>query len=119
MKYLTYLTFILMITSCAYNSEEELYPGEVSCDTTDVSFSSDVLPIMENNCTNCHDSSNPPLGISLESYSDITDIAGSGRLLGAIKHEAGYTPMPQGAPQLQECKIAAIEAWIKDGMPDN
>jgi cytochrome c553 len=120
MRCLLFLIVIAFFSMCTNNSEEELYKDvDPSCDTTNVSFSNDVFPIIENNCISCHGTDNPPLGIVLNNYSAIRDVAESGRLLGAIRHESGYTPMPQNAPKLEECKIAAIEAWINRGMPDN
>ena len=120
MRYIAGLIFVLCITSCAYNSEEDLYPENNGvCDTADVSFANDVSPILDDHCITCHNSSSPPLGISLDSYAEVKEVAETSRLLGAIKHQSGYTPMPQNAPKLEKCTIATIEAWINDGMPDN
>jgi cytochrome c553 len=117
---LSCILIVLIMAACTSNSEEELYGDEESsCDTTNVSFSNDVFPIIDNNCLACHGTGSPPLGISLTSYSEIKHVASSSRFLGAIKHQQGYTPMPQNAPKLSDCKIATLEAWVNDGMPDN
>lgn len=119
MKYLFFI-IILLLGACAYNNEEDLYPGgNGPCDTSQVTFSADVFPIIDNNCLPCHVGSSPSQGIDLAEYTGIRQAADDGSLLGSIKHQSGYSPMPKDAPQLQECKIATIEAWIKDGMPDN
>jgi len=120
MRYLILVFLMASLSMCTNHSEEGLYgDNDTPCDTANVSFSDDVFPIIEDECLPCHGTSSPPLGISLNNYSAIRDVAETSRLLGAIKHQPGYTPMPQNAPKLNECKIATIEAWIDDGMPEN
>lgn len=120
MKYIPFIMIMLLLGACAYNNEEDLYPGgSGACDTSRVTFSEDVFPVIDNNCLPCHGGSSPPMGIDLTDYSGIRQAADDGSLLGAIKHQSGYSPMPKDAPQLPECQIATVEAWIKDGMPDN
>ncbi|MEX2380223.1 MAG: c-type cytochrome domain-containing protein [Vicingaceae bacterium] len=86
-----------------------------NCDTTNVTFSKNVQPIIQNNCQGCHSGSNPPLGILLTNYSEINTRVQSGELLAVIKHEAPYTPMPYQLPKLNQCLIDQIEIWIDNG----
>lgn len=104
--------------ACYYDVEEELYPS-TECDTEDVTYSGTVVPILQNNCYVCHGEDVNTAGITLEGYDNIIQYVNSGRLLGAIKHEPGYTPMPQGEAQLPDCTIAKIEQWVQEGAPDN
>lgn len=107
------------IQSCYYDKEDELYPQTAACDTTDVTFTNNVFPVINSNCTSCHSGSAPSGNIRLENYNDISAAANDGRLLGVIRHESGWSPMPKGGGKLNDCDIAEIEAWVNDGTPNN
>ena len=109
---------VMLLQSCYYDSVEELYPNPVECDTTNVSYANDVWPIIESNCLSCHSGASPSGNISLTNYDQIVAVANSGQLLGAIKHESGYSPMPKGG-KLSNCDILTIEAWVNEGTPNN
>ena len=103
--------------SCAYNSEEELYPLSV-CDTTNVSYATTIVPILEAKCYDCHAASSPSSGIPLEGYDNIKVKIDQERLIGAIRHLPGFSPMPQ-IGELTECEIRKIESWVDDGALPN
>ena len=109
----------LTFNSCYWVSEEDFYPM-VECDTMDVSFSLDVLPILTNNCLGCHSNQNAPsfaFGFALE---DHADVAASGSLIvGAITHTEGFSPMPKNQSMLDTCSIKTISAWVNQGSQDN
>ena len=111
---------LVILSSCYYDNEEELYPP-VTCDTVDMSLQTDVEPILDRNCYRCHSVANGPLngGIILEGHSELIKYVNSGQLLGAIKRESGFSPMPKDASKLNNCDIAKIESWVLDGAPDN
>lgn len=113
------LTLTFLIQSCYYDNEEELYPQPAACDTTNVSYSNDVWPIISSNCTSCHSGGAPQGNVSLENYDDIVIAAKNGSLLGTIKHEDGWSPMPKGGGMLNDCDISKIEIWVDDGTPNN
>ena len=69
------LVIVGMIQSCYYDNEEELYPVPSPCDTTNVTYTQSVWPIISNNCTNCHSGSTPSGNISLENYDEIAAAA--------------------------------------------
>ena len=106
--------------ACSWDNEEELYPELQFCDTLDVSYQTDVVPILSTSCYSCHSNVNAPdfaFGIAFEDYEDV--VAGAELILGAIKHEVGYPAMPKGSEQLDTCSISTFEAWVNAGMPDN
>jgi len=86
-----------------------------NCDTMNVTFSKNVLPIIQKNCQGCHSGSNPSSGILLTNYNEISVRVSSGELFGAISHQIGYAPMPNGQPKLNQCLIDQIEIWINNG----
>ncbi len=92
-------------------------PGE--CMTDNVTFSGTVVPILQNNCVECHNTALPNGGIILQGHSNVLAAVQSGRLWGAITHSAGFLPMPEGRPKLNDCFIEQIGVWIGAGAPDN
>lgn len=126
-KYLWVLVAVVAILAlsanagCTYNNEEELY-GDLECDTVGVAYLASVEPIISANCYSCHSQANAPSfgsGINLEGYAAFKIWIDNGRLLGTIKHESGFSPMPKGAPKLSDCNISIIEAWVDAGALDN
>ncbi|MFH0756968.1 MAG: hypothetical protein V2B15_06760 [Bacteroidota bacterium] len=108
------------VSGCVWDNEETLFPGPDICDTLDVSYAMDVVPIMADNCYSCHSNANAPgfaLGITLEDYADVK--ASSNSIIGAIKHSDGFPAMPRGADPLDTCSISRIEAWVNAGSPEN
>ena len=105
-------------TSCANNVEEDLYPPS-TCDTTNVTYSLTVAPIINQNCSACHGGDEPTSGIPLDAYDHLKAQVDDERLLGAIRHEEGFSAMPQGAPKLSDCSILKIEKWVAEGAQNN
>jgi hypothetical protein len=116
------ILLLMMGSSCYYDSEEYLFPNTSSqCDTTDVTYSKSVVPIIQNSCLSCHSNSTAALGgnIKLEDYADVKLRADDHRLLGSIEHQSGYSPMPQGSKKLDDCKISTVRIWVNAGAPNN
>ena len=110
--------FLFLLSSCVSNVEEELYPIDM-CDTTQVSYITDITPIIEVNCYSCHEGVGSISGIPLDGYTNLKAQVDAGRLVGALRHLSGFSPMPQNAPSLPECELLHIEAWVNLGAPDN
>lgn len=89
------------------------------CVVDNVSFSQTIFPIMQDNCKGCHSGHNPSKGLRLQVYQDYVDIANNGKLIGTMAHITGYSPMPQYAPKVSDCKLSQIQAWIDAGTPNN
>ena len=110
----------ITILSCYYDSEEVLYPELGSCDTTNVTFSGSVIPLVQNNCFTCHSNNNAAsLGnnMKLETYSDIS--AKESLIISSIKMDGSSSPMPKNGPKLKDCLIQQFEIWVNNGAPDN
>jgi hypothetical protein len=123
MKKIFYIIFflIIIIGSCYYDSEENLYPviGNV-CDTTAVTYSLSIVPLLQNNCLSCHSNTNASsLGgnVHLQDYADVN--ATKLVILNSIKHAGGASPMPKGGAMLNNCLIREVELWINSGAPNN
>ena len=92
-----------------------------NCDTVNMEYMADVVPILQNNCYRCHgsNSNSGSFGIVLEGYNNIKPYAESGTLLGVISHAQGFVPMPQDAAKLSDCNINKIRSWIANGIQNN
>ncbi len=88
------------------------------CDTTNVTFSGQIWPMMESYCTGCHSPSAPGGGIVIDGYEDMVALAGNGSLMGSILYDEGYAPMPTNQ-MLSDCNISLLQKWIDDGLQDN
>lgn len=118
MKLLKYFFPLLFLTSCYYDVEEVLYAGE-ECNTEAVSYQDDIRLIFDTHCMICHNASSNFGNVKLETYAQVVTRVESGELLGVIRHDPGFSPMPQGNPKIPECQIRQIESWIDDGYPQN
>ena len=112
------LGLVNVATACYYDVEEEIYPT-TECITDNVTYSDKVLPIISDNCYSCHSASANFGNVTLEGYDQLKIYVDNGKLLGAMKREDGFSPMPKSQPQLIECNIAKIEAWVDLGALNN
>ena len=113
------LSFLLLFgTGCSSDNEEELFADEV-CLSEEVSFSGFVKPLIDSRCGSCHNSTLPSGNVNLEDYQQLKGVVNSGRLLGSIHQEPGFSPMPKGGAKLSDCDIEKIESWISAGLPEN
>lgn len=89
------------------------------CDSTRFTFAATVQPILTTNCRGCHNSTSAPSGVNLEAYAGVKAAVDNGRLLGAINHQPGFSPMPKNGSKLNSCQILQISKWISAGAQNN
>lgn len=94
-------------------------PEEDTCGAIVFTYSGAVAPLMNTYCTRCHNDTTTKGGIDLSTYDLVKTVALDGRLLGSIKQEAGYKPMPPGSTKLTGCQIRQIEKWVQAGSQNN
>jgi hypothetical protein len=113
--------FLVFMVSCYYDNEESLYPSlNSSCDTTNVTFSGKIAPLLLNNCLSCHSNTTAPgsgNGIALENYADVR--ARATAISGSINHTGSYSPMPKNGGKLKACLINQFDIWVRNGTPNN
>lgn len=92
-----------------------------SCDTTNVTYSGSVKPLLDLKCKGCHGASNPGGGIKLTNYDEAKVEALNGDLLGSISHNGINIPMPYpaGSAKMPQCEIDVIRIWVDAGAPNN
>jgi hypothetical protein len=117
------MMLIILLLACTRKNLqtiiEESGTGQSSCDTANMSYTSDINPILENNCVSCHNNVQANDGVILTNYNDVVTEVNNGILLKVINHTPGYPEMPQGLPQLPSCTINKITAWVNEGAPNN
>jgi mono/diheme cytochrome c family protein len=120
----------VLLLSCLNNVED--LTGEIQ---TNVSFSSEVQPILNSRCVSCHSSSVRNGNLDLSSYAGLMNSTGSrygddivvdgnadaSGLIDAIEPDpdSGIDRMPQGGPYLSGTQIELIKAWINEGAQNN
>lgn len=110
---------VLFIWSgCTQENEEDLFSG-VICETDNVSYQANIVPIIQNNCLVCHSTAAGLGNIRLQRYTDLVNYIPGGLLMGSIRHDPGFKPMPQNGSRINDCDIDKLEAWIEAGFPEN
>jgi len=111
---------MLGFQSCYYDKADLLYPDAAKCDTTGtISYSKQIVPLLQQPCLPCHTISSPDGGIILGTYTADRVIAANGKLYGSLNYASGYSPMPKGRAKLTNCQLATIKKWIDGGSPNN
>lgn len=120
---ITVLVMLLTFTGCYYNQvNDSLYDTN-----SQVSFSGDIQPILNDNCISCHNGSLDPNLTEGNSYNSLTSIPGgivpgdasSSELIDMLEHDpAADNPMPPSGP-IATSKIELFKAWINQGALNN
>jgi hypothetical protein len=108
--------------SCTKNSADKLAGGgPATCDTANMKYTEDVVPILQANCYSCHGSSSNATsgGINLQDYATLKTYALNGDLVGNITWAPGHDPMPENAAKLPVCEINTIIDWVNNGARNN
>jgi hypothetical protein len=92
--------------------------ASAGCDSTNVTYTVTLKPILQTYCVGCHSNSNPSFGVNLSTYAGVVAVANTGQLMGAIRHDQGYFPMPKGGNMLSPCNIDLFQIWINNGKPE-
>jgi uncharacterized membrane protein len=115
----------IIALSCSKKSEDALTKppgsGGSTCDTVNMKYTANVVPILTGNCYSCHSVANNSgsQNIILEGYNNLKAKADKGALIGAITHADGFPAMPKGFPKLSDCNINIIRSWINNGTQNN
>lgn len=91
-----------------------------------VSFARDVLPILQQNCSNCHGGSKASGGFQINTYKTVMAGSRTGAVVlpgdGANSYIVQLLQkgtMPRRGPKLPDAQIQIIIDWINAGAPDN
>ncbi|UOB18118.1 cytochrome c [Abyssalbus ytuae] len=99
---------IAVSTSCDNNVEEDnINSGTDEC--PDISFSTQVKPVIDNNCISCHNGSQFP---DLRTYDGVSNNAA------IVKDQVVNRTMPIGGSLTNE-EIELISCWVDNGALNN
>ena len=102
---------------CYYDKQEVLAPtAGAACDTSAVSFSRSVAPLLSLQCSGCHSNGSAAAfgdGIRLQDHADVK--ANLNRVLGAVSWQNGFSPMPKNGARLSDCQIRILQIWSLNG----
>jgi len=117
---------LMMVSSCSKDNEADVSTppgggggGGNTCDTVNMKYTANVLPIISSYCYGCHGNGAASGGVSLDSYAKLKAQADNGNLIGTISHTAGFPAMPLGGAKLSDCNINIIKSWINNGTLNN
>jgi len=110
---------VIATGSCYYDNEEELYEFYYTsnpCDTTSITFSGTIFPIIQGNCatTGCHVAGGSGPGL-LENYDQVKAIVDNGKLENRV---LVLRNMPPSGP-LTDCQLILIQRWLDNGAVNN
>ncbi len=109
-----------VVSGCYYDSTEYLYPAQATtCDTTNITYSGTINPIIIDKCNSCHSIAGPLGNTTTEGYSNLKKLADNGKLYGSVSHSKGYVAMPNDGSNLSACQILYIKLWVNAGAPNN
>ncbi|MBL4706585.1 MAG: hypothetical protein JKY54_18800 [Flavobacteriales bacterium] len=112
------ILFVLSFSfsSCKKDKAEQLII--TVCDTTSVSYSLEVAPIIFSNClTGCHNSVDLSGTYAFENYAQIA--ANIDAIVCVINHDLSCAPMPKFAPKLADSSVLKITCWAENGANNN
>ena len=122
-RYLLVASVAGLLGSCAAQNGEDLYAASPlpapSCAPGPATYALTVTPLLQQYCTNCHNSTNAASGLNLSSYAQVKAVATNGRLLGTVNHDPGFSPMPKGGAKLSDCDLGHLRQWVADGALNN
>ncbi len=115
----TLFILALFFGSCSNDNKDQLEP--TTCDTVNMKYSVDIVPILDHYCYGCHGNGNTggSGGINLQDFKTLKGYAENGQLYGNISHAPGYIGMPYGQAKMPDCEINKILDWINQGAPNN
>jgi hypothetical protein len=91
----------------------------LQCDTTQVTYSATIKPMLLNYCIGCHNSTNASGGYDLTQYNVVKARVDDGRLWGSVNFLPGYYSMPKNGQKLSDCELTQLNKWISNGAPNN
>jgi hypothetical protein len=113
---LSFLTLLIVATieSCYYDKKEDLYVS--TCNTAGMTYTKDIVSLVNSSCAGCHNGLAPSAGISLGSYAEVKDCVMNGKFIGSVKQDGTASAMPKGG-KWSSCNISKLEAWKAAGCP--
>ncbi len=122
-----YTIFLICIASitlsaCFYDKADVVYPtAALSCDTTNVTYSNQIVSILNAQCNYCHGAAANSIGggIYLNTYAALKPYINNGSFLNSILQNGKASAMPKNGAKMDNCSILKIQSWINKGALNN
>ncbi len=122
-----YTIFLICIASitlsaCFYDKAAVVYPtAALSCDTTNVTYSNQIVSILNAQCNYCHGAAANSIGggIYLNTYAALKPYVNNGSFLNSILQNGKASAMPRNGAKMDNCSILKIQSWINKGALNN
>jgi hypothetical protein len=111
----------LLLQGCYYDNETVLYnvgAGGSACDTTNVTYSGTIAPIMATSCNMCHVASSGNRVITSD-YPNLILAIANANFVRDVNWTSGADQMPKNGQMLPSCVLAKINKWVKNGALNN
>ena len=108
---------ILIISVFCFSCRKDkvqVLPPEQCADT--VYFSTQILPMIQNNCVVCHSVGNGSI-MELTNHPQIS--ANANKCFNSMTASGGFILMPEGGPPLSDSLIEMFNCWIVQGKLNN
>ncbi len=91
------------------------------CDSTNVSFSAYIAPVIQTFCIGCHSNTTSQGGVNLQGYTNVLAQVNNGKLIKTIKWQTGpgIVAMPYKGSKLSDCTISKFQSWVNAGSLNN
>ena len=130
MKKIMVAVVIMAIFAGCYNDKyDKLYPipPATTCDTTTITYSHDIAPIMNASCAisgGCHNAAGNAVTGNLDFtvFSILQGQATADLIIADIngtQTTRGHNAMPLNLPKLAQCDINKITRWVNQGAQNN
>jgi hypothetical protein len=117
-KIILMISFFTVLYSCKKDMVDDDNVTALNCEDT-ISYAQDIQPFLDINCSTsgCHNSTTNAAGYVFEDFEDASLHADI--ILNVIRHDAGFSPMPQGGAKLSDAIIQQMECWVDQGKLNN
>ena len=126
LKFLAISCFLVLLHSCASDSEDDLIAIEENEEEVDtgspnesgITYANTIKGIMDSSCVSCH--SSPPRNgapFALVSFAQVSGRANG--ILNAMARESGSPGAMPPSGRLPQNTINQIQEWIDNGTPEN
>jgi hypothetical protein len=85
-----------------------------SIDTTNITFSKTINPLLQTNCVGCHKAGSVSGGVLLDSYANVKGYIDNKKIWGSINFINGYAAMPP-SQKMNDCQLVIVKKWIDAG----
>jgi hypothetical protein len=112
----------ITLSSCFYDKADVVYPTTASvCDTTNVTYSNQIVSILNAQCNYCHGAAANSMGggIYLNTYAALKPYVNNGSFINSILQNGKASAMPKNGAKLDNCSILKIQSWINKGALNN